>query len=276
MINQKNTDKIISNIPTSNNIIDYWEDIWDNFLESLNYKIHRLNWWKNIVIGNGLIANAFLWMNIDKKLIIFASGVSNSNEEDKACFEREKKLFSDINKSFNDFIFVYFSSCSIFDPELKNKPYIFHKKDMELLISKNIEHYCIIRLPIIVGSSNNPNTLTNYLHNNIINGNKFKVRKNAKRHLIDIDDVYMIVNKLLLNNLSKNKTIDIALYQYKITDIIGAFEDITWNKAIYDLIDQWWSYEINTKIIDILLPNIKSLSDKLYLYKIIEKYYSSL
>jgi len=98
---------------------------------------------------------------------------------------------------------------------------------MESIISENTEHYCIIRLPIIVGSSSNPNTLTNNLHNNIINGNKFNVRKNARRYLIDIDDVYTIVNQLLLNDLSKNKTIDIALYQYKIKDIIQVLEDIT-------------------------------------------------
>ena len=63
-----------------------------------------------MIIGNGLIANSFLDSDLNN-IIIFASGVSNSKEENLLEFDREKKLLLRIiYENFNKKI-VYFSTC---------------------------------------------------------------------------------------------------------------------------------------------------------------------
>ena len=48
-----------------------------------------------MVIGNGLVAKAFVRYEHDKDVLIFASGVSNSSEQKTENFNREFKLLKD-------------------------------------------------------------------------------------------------------------------------------------------------------------------------------------
>ncbi len=102
-----------------------------------------------MVIGNGLIANSFCKAyGNDPKVLVFASGVSNSRCTDVKEFQREFQLVKD-NSNFNG-LFIYFSTCSIEDPSLRNSQYIKHKNKIELYISQNITNYLKIRLSYFI------------------------------------------------------------------------------------------------------------------------------
>ena len=61
-----------------------------------------------MIIGNGLLANAFKCLpQQENSVIIFASGVSNSKEFSKAAFDREKNLL--LKSIKDDAMLVYFS-----------------------------------------------------------------------------------------------------------------------------------------------------------------------
>ena len=62
-----------------------------------------------MIIGNGLRAKAFNSYGNDNKLLIFASGVSNSNETSSKAFDREKKLLLDALNNQSGKKFIYFS-----------------------------------------------------------------------------------------------------------------------------------------------------------------------
>jgi hypothetical protein len=47
-----------------------------------------------MLIGKGMIANIFSSYKNDDNILIFASGVSNSNEKNKQEFLREKNLIN--------------------------------------------------------------------------------------------------------------------------------------------------------------------------------------
>lgn len=90
-----------------------------------------------MIVGNGLIANSFKKSKISfEEYIIFASGVSNSQEQENQEFEREKKNILSYKKSTKKFI--YFSSIpTILDPSQKDLKYVKHKLEMEKLIKNN-------------------------------------------------------------------------------------------------------------------------------------------
>lgn len=230
-------------------------------------------WEQTVIIGNGLIARAFVWLASDKKILVFASGVSNSNEENPLLFNQERQLLIDAVNNFPNRTVIYFGSCSIYDPSLSHKPYVKHKKDMEILLSEIAPSYHVFRLPLVVGKSDNPNTLTNYLYLNIINGISFNVWKHAKRYLIDVDDIYDIVEQIIKNNFTENEAIDIAFNQYSVIDIIQMLEKITHKKALYTIVDKGVPYPIDTSKIESLLPDIRPICDETYLEKILQKYY---
>ena len=108
-----------------------------------------------MIYGNGLIAKSFKKYHKNSKFIFFASGISNSQEIDKFKYAREIKLLKKvILKKRNNQIFIYFSSCSIFDPSKKNSLYVKHKLKIESII-KTYDNYYIFRLPNVIGNSSN-------------------------------------------------------------------------------------------------------------------------
>ena len=118
-----------------------------------------------MIIGDGLIATAFLEKyDKDKNIIIFASGVSNSQEINPSHFLREKKLLNKIILENPNIKFIYFSTILI---GYKNNPYYTHKKEMEDLIKKTSTNYIIFRVPQLIGKTGNNNNLINSLVNTI-------------------------------------------------------------------------------------------------------------
>ena len=68
-----------------------------------------------MIIGNGLLAQAFSEYNNNDEILIFASGVSNSLEEKESEFDREAKLLKSVITNYPDKTMVYFSTCSVYD-----------------------------------------------------------------------------------------------------------------------------------------------------------------
>ncbi len=115
-----------------------------------------------MVIGDGLIARCLQSFAENDQYLIFASGVSNSNENNEAAYLREFNLLKSYYANHPDKIFVYFSTVAVLDPSIQNKKYILHKKKIEKHIAHHFHKFLIFRLPNVVGLSNNPHTLMNF------------------------------------------------------------------------------------------------------------------
>ncbi|WP_295917697.1 hypothetical protein [uncultured Xanthomonas sp.] len=163
-----------------------------------------------MIIGSGLLASAF-----DPKAVemldatIFASGVSNSNETDPASYAREERLLSEHLGSSAHRIFVYFSTCSITDPDRGAGMYARHKKRMEDKVA-TLDNYLILRLPQVVGRTQNPNTLTNFLASRIAQGATIPLWSRAIRCLVDVEHVAAITLELLRQEHPIRMLADIA------------------------------------------------------------------
>jgi len=179
-----------------------------------------------MIIGNGLVARAFKsYFDKDLDFIVFASGVSNSKETSPNEFNRERSLLLDAIAK--DKFLLYFSTCSLYDAELQNSPYVQHKKDMEVLVSGS-KKYMIFRLPQLIGKTENKNTLSNYIYSHIVNGIKFSIWKRAQRNIIDIDDVASIVNYLVRHTGIHNSVVNVACsFSISITSLVSTFEQVT-------------------------------------------------
>ncbi|MBP8990886.1 MAG: NAD(P)-dependent oxidoreductase [Spirochaetes bacterium] len=192
-----------------------------------------------MIIGNGFLANHFSFYKNSNDVLIFASGVSNSNENQPANFERERNLLlKTIEKNIKKLI-VYFSSCDVIYANILDKPYFFHKIEMEQLIINYSKEYLIFRIPQIIGYSRNKNTLINIIIDSIINNKKIEVWSRSYKNLIEINDIFFIANDLISNYLCKNKIINVInKYYYSINEIINVMEKIINKNAIKDLVEK--------------------------------------
>jgi len=185
-----------------------------------------------MIIGQGMIAQAFNdFYSNDDEILIFASGVSNSKTESDSEFIRERNLLLkhlQLGKHL-----VYFSTTSILDDFRSNSPYAEHKKQMENLVISSSK-FSIFRLPEIIGKSSNVNTLTNFYFDNIVNNREFSLWVDAKRNLVDIEDVVIIANEFISDHQSWNQVVEIVAEQStKVLDIIEILESITGIQAKY-------------------------------------------
>ena len=94
-----------------------------------------------MVLGSGLLAKAFTNFNNDNSVIVFASGVSNSLQSEEGEYQREFTLLKTF--SFSSSLFIYFSTCSVFDHTLEKSPYILHKLKTEKFIRENFTSFII-------------------------------------------------------------------------------------------------------------------------------------
>ncbi len=225
-----------------------------------------------LILGNGLLAKACVsFFKYDEEIIIFASGVSNSKEKKLEEFSRERSML--INALSKNKFIVYFSTCSIEDPELNDTPYVKHKVAMEAEV-RRAKNYLIFRLPQVVGHTKNPNTLTNYLYGKIVSGSFFHVWGKAKRNLIDVDDVAKIAYFILKNKGVMNETLNIVSpVSFFIVDLVNIFESILNKKANYEVLDIGGNYSINNciEIHDAMDAGV--IFNDLYAEKILRKYY---
>ena len=180
-----------------------------------------------MIVGDGLLARAFASRHRDDDaVLVFASGVANSGETRGAEFERERGLFLEARARLPRARVVYFSTCSIDDPDRQATPYVIHKQAMEALAREAPSHL-VARLPQVVGDTPNPHTLTNALRDAIVEGRVVHVWQHAERNLIDVDDVAAIVEAVLADAARDGITITVAGPEsIAIPDLVRLFERV--------------------------------------------------
>ena len=225
-----------------------------------------------MIVGKGLIASLFT--DCDREdTVFFASGVSNSLEIRPEEFSREENLIKRTITENPDKIFIYFSTCSIYDSSKTASDYVLHKLKMEQIIKNSCEKFLILRVSNAVGKGGNPNLLMNYIVNAVKNNEKINVHTQATRNLIDTEDIRNITFELLKDK-KINKIINVAYIQnYSIIEILEITEHFYVKKANINLMDEGSGY-------DIIIPDIQdyfiknNLNNKeLYLKQILNKYY---
>jgi nucleoside-diphosphate-sugar epimerase len=222
-----------------------------------------------MVIGDGQLAKIFTDFSVDRNIIIFASGVSNSNCTDSIAFEREKSLLVHTLEKYKGKKFVYFSSCALSAKNYTQNKYYEHKASIEKYIQIHSREYYIFRLPQLFGKLIAHKTLINHIYQSIIDEHTMTIYNHAYRYVIEINDVQKIVSAYLLYSKS-NQIIDIANpYKYSILEIIKIFEDLLEKKAKYTIIDKKDEYNLDLRnILGFIEENhIDILFNKEYLYK---------
>ncbi|AFR35035.1 NAD-dependent epimerase/dehydratase family protein [Riemerella anatipestifer] len=228
-----------------------------------------------MIIGNGLIASLFKEVDLDD-VVFFASGVSNSLATDKAQFQREENLLRKNIKETPNRLFLYFSTCSIYDSSKAESPYVLHKLKMEQVVAETCSRYLVLRLSNVVGKGGNPNLLMNYLVNSVKRGEVINVHTKATRNLIDAEDVKAVVFNLLKQK-QLNRVVNLAyIDNYTIIEILEILESAIKLKPNLNLIKAGAGYpiSISSEVENYFVEN--SLNNKyLYLKNILSKYYLS-
>jgi nucleoside-diphosphate-sugar epimerase len=227
-----------------------------------------------MIVGSGLIARAFApQYGSDPTTIIFASGVSNSSESDTAAFDRERMMVLKQLAS-NPERLLYFGSCNVNNPE-QQSPYFAHKRAMEALVSSS-DVGLVIRLPQVVGATPNPNTLTNHLHRQIVDGARVTVWKRAERNLIDIDDVAAITHHLLTSSEPLPPVISVASpWTVPMGEIVRIFESVLGRTANVVELERGERMHIDTSLAERAAAVIGIDFGPDYPQRVINKYYGN-
>ncbi|MFA9216861.1 MAG: NAD-dependent epimerase/dehydratase family protein [Sphingomonadaceae bacterium] len=226
-----------------------------------------------MIIGNGLLAQAFKpAFAAEHEVLVYASGVSNSQETRPEEFARERALLEQALDT--ERFMLYFSTCSVNDPEQAHMPYVQHKQAMEALILERARQKAIFRLPQVVGPTPNPYTLTNYLHHQISHGLRFKVWLHASRNLIDVADVAAVVCHLVRTHQADGVITNVASpAPTGILQLVHIFEEVLDKPAVYDTVDAGATYAIEA---DLALHTARAAGIDFgpdYVPKLIRKYY---
>ena len=223
------------------------------------------------IVGNGLLASAFVDEDFGSDVVIFASGVSKSTETAYDQFKREKNLLS---KSIADAgRLIYFSTCSVDGGTLHPSFYVSHKLEMEHMVLKRRSN-TVIRLPQVVGKGRNGVTLVNFLAKKILNQEPYQIQSNTIRNIIDVDDVCRITKYILDENevgAIHNCSMPTS---FRVIEIVRQLEVILSLSSLHSEIP---GEEATFKSSDIVFKAIKSgVLDftSTYLADTISKYYS--
>lgn len=131
-----------------------------------------------MIIGRGDIAGK---IKDREGFTFFCSGVSN--REPITDRQRQNEM-NRIWRTPKDTMFVYISSLAIFRREPGNrKEYIEHKIDMENLVKRSFDNYCIVRIGNITWGTNG-NTIINSFKEKLKNNEPIELEK-TYRYLVD-------------------------------------------------------------------------------------------
>lgn len=228
-----------------------------------------------MIIGSGLLARAFATeFSGDEAVCIYCAGVSNSSCSDGDEFDRERRRLRQALELYSSSTaFVYFGTCSADDPDAVHTPYVQHKLRMERLVTEHARHL-IVRLPQVVGVTPNPHTLLNFLYARISRSEAFTAWGNARRNVIDVDDVAAVVIQLIREPEMRGCTVNVANTRaYSVVEIIGALERVLGKKAVYDIVDKGNLYNIDTGVIRPILSRLQLQFDEQYIDRVVGKYY---
>ena len=184
-----------------------------------------------MVVGHGLLGRAFSAYADDERFVIFASGVANSLATDPAAFARERRLLADVAPRRAEACIVYFSTLSVLEAGAPSA-YVRHKLAMEDEV-RRLPSHLVVRLPQVVGRSDNPATLVNFLVQRILSGSEFELWVDARRNLIDVEDVVKIVGHILNTGSIRNDTVEIASpFSLRVEDLVHMIERILGKRAV--------------------------------------------
>lgn len=191
-----------------------------------------------MIIGSGFLARSFGPRFGDRTdVMLFASGVSNSLETRLQAFAREKNLLQQ-QQAQRSTQLVYFSSCGVVENTGQTTPYMHHKREMEALVLA-MPRGLVVRLPQVVGSTPNPHTLTNYLRDRILSGERFSVWAKAERNLLDVVDLVAIASAVIDDGDLEERLVSIASGEIlPMPDIVRIFEHVLERRAHFVLEDK--------------------------------------
>lgn len=127
---------------------------------------------------------------------------------------------------------IYFSTCSVTDPNLKNSLYVSHKLSLEKLVLTN-KNNIVLRLPQVVGISKNPYTLTNFLAYKIYKEEAYDLFKGTIRNIIDIEDVVTLTKYILNKKLSENLYSFNMPIDFEVSQIVSHLEIIIGKRSMH-------------------------------------------
>ena len=228
-----------------------------------------------MIIGSGLLARAFAsFFSGSKESCVYAAGVSNSNCSDQREFDREReRLMIAMEQHRLVDLFLYFGTCSA--NSSLDSPYVQHKIKMEKTVAEH-PRYLILRLPQTAGKTENPHTLLNYIFTRIIRSERFQIWSNARRNIIDVDDVVKIAAGLALEEGVRRDCINVANFSdYSMRDVVTIMEKVVGKKALFDSLDKGDTYPIDTQRIYRVAQRCSVEFGPEYLESVIRKYYES-
>lgn len=200
-----------------------------------------------MVLGSGLIARAFEHFRDDARVLIFASGVSNSSTATEADYARERNLL--LQQTGTTARLVYFSTCSLFDPALQKSGYIRHKLQMEELVRSRFPDHLILRLPNVVGHTPNPHTLTNHIRNCLLSGEPLTIQTKACRYLMGVDMAATACTPLILCPAPDERTVNVCMDKpVPVPDLVEAMEALLERKAKAQPVAKGSCYEVGNTL----------------------------
>lgn len=221
------------------------------------------------------MAKAFMHKYGDcENIVIFASGVAHSKDTNQNAFRREEDLFRSCLTQYKNSFFVYFSTCSMYDPQQSETPYVIHKLHMEKVLEECGGDYLICRVSNVVGHTENRLTVFNFLVDSIRCGNNFALWRNAIRNLIDVDDVVVLVDYIISNKCSFPRIVNIANpNSYAVTELVDKMETYFGCKGHYSTIDAGLKFEIDVSTVSLLCEKLALDFQGPYIQRLLRKYY---
>jgi hypothetical protein len=209
----------------------------------------------------------------DKRVMIYAAGVSNSSCNDEREFRRERERLGEVLDSLDaNTTIVYLSTCSIYDPAARGNRYVAHKLAMEQWLGNRARHL-IFRLPQVAGITPNPHTLLNYLQARISRSERFQVWRNASRNILDADDVAVIARNIVDRGIC-GEIINIAAPRsHSILEIVNAMERAIGKSAVFDVVDGGAPYRIDVSAVSDIQRSVPHVFAETYLLDVLKKYY---
>lgn len=226
-----------------------------------------------MIVGSGLVARAFApRYAADPDTLIFASGVSNSNETQPEAFAREREMLVGYLQG-NYRRVVYFGSCNVVNAQ-EHSAYFQHKRAMEALVVAS-GRGTVLRLPQVVGCTRNPNTLTNFLRDCILQERQLTVWTGAERNLIDIEDVAAIATRMLDTDTPPSVMAIATPWSLPMPHIVDLFEQVLGRRAQRVLVDRGEGMSIDSRFSEQVARDIGIDFGPDYPLRVIQKYYGT-
>lgn len=228
-----------------------------------------------MVVGNGMLAKAFSGFCDDDRVLIFASGVSNSLETDGGAFDREKSQLLKTRQAHSDKLFVYFGTCSVYDLDRRETPYVAHKLELEAVLEQSGMPWMVLRLPLAIGPGQSGQTLAPFLYQRISQGAPFEIWKDATRYPVDVADVLRIGRRFIDSCALWNRRINVALRAFPVLEFVRVMESILGKAAVYHLVPKGRHYVIHCPEVEAVARELDLDFSKGYLDRVLRKYFSA-